>query len=205
MKRIAIFSLLALTMTAWMAMTATAEHHEMKGSLSADERAQLLDLLEEARAETEAIAASATGDHWSTKNGDGWSAGETLEHVALAEAGLRGLAQMALGSPADEAWAESDTGVDGILGMMGDRSQKFQAPEMFQPKGTMSRDEVLALYATERAKTIDFFRSSTGPLKQHTFEGPPGKLNVQQWLAMVAAHNMRHNQQMKDAVAAAGS
>lgn len=209
MKRIPMASVLVPIVSILIALAASvawAQHHGGSGSLSAEEQAQLLELLERSRAETEAIIADATGDAWSEKPAEGaWSAGEVLEHVAMAEAGLRALAQMALAGDEDPAWAESDSGIEGILGMMSDRSQKFQAPDTFQPKGAMSREEVLAMYASERAKTIDLFRTAAGgAVKKHTYQGPPGKLNVQQWLGMIGAHNLRHNEQMKEAVAAAG-
>ena len=44
--------------------------------------------------------------------------------------------------------------------------------------------------------------SLDGPIKQHTFTGPPGTMNTHQWLVLVGSHNLRHNQQMKEALEA---
>lgn len=203
MKKLTI-AVTALVFSGLMiAFAASADHH---GHLTDDERAALIDLLESSRSDLETLAAKADGDMWDKKpSDDAWSVAGVVEHLALAEVGIFMMVQEALGNAEDPAWEESaKAGIDGIIATMGDRSQKFQAPPVFQPTGEHSREELLAKYATARAHTLDFIRGTSAPLKLHMAEGPPGKLNAQQWLALMGAHNNRHNDQIREVLETIG-
>ena len=172
-------------------------------TLSDAERAELVKLLEDSRRQFEELTALSTGDAWGQAPAEGkWSVGEVAEHLVLAEEGIFALAQGALGSEQDPEW-ETVAGftVEQLIANLGDRSQKFQAPEPFQPKGEMSRAELLEKFGQLRARTLDYVRTTDAPLKGHTAEGPPGKMNVHQWLGLIGAHNLRHNAQMEEAQA----
>ncbi len=63
----------------------------------------------------------------------------------------------------------------------------------------MTRLQLLELFAQLRARTLDYVRTTNAPLKGYTAEGPPGKLNAHQWLALIGAHILRHNAQIAEA------
>ena len=145
------------------------------GALSAEERTELVELLERSRSETEELAARAEGDTWSSKPAeDRWSVGEVVEHIILAEEALFATATGALEEPEDPDWEQMASGasISHLVGMFQDRSQKFPAPPQFVPKGEMSREEVLKRFAAVRAVSLDFARRTQAPLKRHTAEGP---------------------------------
>ncbi|MDH3745666.1 MAG: DinB family protein [Acidobacteriota bacterium] len=174
---------------------------EMPGTITEAERAELVEVLEESRSELEALAAHATGDDWNWKPAeDRWSVGEVVEHLVLTEEGFQGMVAGSLEGGMDPEWQATlgGPGVSGIVAMMKDRSQKFQAPAEFVPTGEPSREELLGRFAALRAKSLDFVRSTHAPIKQHTAEGPAGKMNVHQWMAFCGAHNLRHNLQIKE-------
>lgn len=207
-RRIRIAALLAALLIALSGTVSLATDNESAPDphLSADERARLVDMLEASRSATEALAAQAMGDRWAEKPAeDRWSVGEVIEHLALAEERLFGMVHAALGSePAADWTTVAGQGIDGLVTMVQDRSQKFQAPDELSPTGEAGRADVLARYAAARVKTLDFVRATQLPVKQHTATGPPGTMNVHQWLALVAAHNLRHNKQIEEVLADIG-
>lgn len=175
---------------------------EISPHLSVDERAHLVDLLTSSRDELEALAAQAQGDLWSQKPAeDKWSAGEVVEHLALAEEMFLGMLGDMLGGEADPDWKTiAAGGTEALETNLQDRSQKFQAPEMLQPKAEASRQELLERFAKARTMMLDLVRSTDAPVKEFTYAGPPGKLNAQQWLALAGSHTLRHNQQIREAL-----
>lgn len=200
MKNYLVWIGLALLIT----LPATAE--DAGGTLTDAERAELIELLETSRSATEELTARATCENWAKKPAeDRWSVVEVLEHVVLTEEGLFATAQGALESPEDPEW-ETMAGaqVSDMINRIQDRSQKFQAPEPFEPKGGMERTELLERYGAVRAVTMDFVRSTQAPVKRHTATGPPGKMNVQQWMALIAGHNLRHNAQITEVLEQVG-
>lgn len=198
-----LFACLALLL-AFAAVPAFAADGEVSAALTDEERAHLVDLLETSRSELEELAAQAEGDLWSTRPApESWSVGEVVEHLVLAEEMFYGMITQMLESEPDPEWqAVAASGTSGLETTVRDRSQKFQAPEMLQPSGEIPRDDLLARYAAARARTLELVASLDGPIKQHTFTGPPGTMNTHQWLVLVGSHNLRHNEQMREALEA---
>ncbi len=172
------------------------------GTLSEEARQELVGLLERSRQQLEMLAAQAAGEAWSSRPGEGrWSPGEVVEHVALAEEGLFTLALEALEGEEDPEWKTLAGGsAESMVSSFQDRSQKFPAPEQFEPKGHQDRIQLLGRYALIRTKVLDFVRTTQAPLERHTAAGPAGKMNVRQWLALIAGHNLRHNAQIQEAL-----
>lgn len=172
-------------------------------TLTADERAELVTLLEDSRRQFEELTALTTGEAWNQPPAEGkWSVGEVAEHLVLAEEGILAFAQSALEGEIDPEWeARTATTVENLIATLGDRSQKFQAPEQFQPNGEMSRAELIEKFGMLRARTLDYARTTDDPVKGYTIEGPPGKMNVHQWLGLIGAHTLRHNAQIAEAQA----
>jgi len=171
------------------------------------ERAELAAMLEHARSETEGLIAKAAGDLFTKKPGpDRWSVAEVLEHLGAAENLLFGLAQGTLATPEDPDWhsAAAATSVAQLFERITDRSQKFQAPEPLRPKGGKNRVELLAQFAGAREVTLDFVRTTDAALKSHLGDSPGGKMSGYQFLVFIAAHNMRHNLQIAEALAQLG-
>lgn len=201
-----LFFLLALLFFALPALAAdgvdATAPADVSPYLSDAERAHLVELLESSRSELESLAAEATGEFWTRKPADDkWSAGEVVEHLVLAEEMFHGMVTGMLEGEADPDWqALAAGGTEALETNLQDRSQKFQAPEMLQPQGEASRQELLERFAKGRTMLLDLVRSTDAPVKKYTYTGPPGKLNVEKWLALAGAHTLRHCEQMREAL-----
>jgi hypothetical protein len=139
---------------------------------------------------------------------DRWSLAECAEHIALSEDRLLELiTQQVLKSPAAPERKADVAGKDEtVLKMVPDRGQRFQAPEMLQPKKTFAtRAEVIKHFKASRAKTVDFVRKSQDDLRSHFFEHPVLKqLDAYQWVLLISAHTERHTRQIEEVKATAG-
>ena len=173
------------------------------GTLSGAERAELLDLYDRGLRELETLVASTPDELWAKKPApERWSVAEIVEHLGAAEGMIFGMLQQALAAPASPNWALAEGGMstDGFLGMLQDRSKKFQAPEPIQPKGGMSRADALAKFAGARAVTAEFVRRTDAPVKKHVADGPAGKMTGHQILVLQGGHTLRHNAQIREAL-----
>src|SRR5205809_1067772 len=126
-------------------------------AMSAEERAHVLKMLEDSRAEYLAYLENVSEAQWTWKAApDRWSVGDTAEHILLSEGALFGLMQRALAAPPNPDWEKKTAGKTEFLErVMVDRSHKAIAPEPIRPQG-LSKDEVIRRYKEARAKTIAF-------------------------------------------------
>lgn len=173
------------------------------GTLFAAERAEILDLFERGQRELEELVARTPDELWATKPApERWSVSEIVEHLGGAEGLLFGMLQQALAAPASADWAlvEGGMSTENFLGMLQDRSHKYQAPEPIQPKGGLTRAEALAKFAGARAVSAEFVRRTTAPVKKHLVDGPAGKMTAHQVLVLLGGHNLRHNAQIREAL-----
>jgi hypothetical protein len=173
------------------------------GTMTAAERAKLIQWLKESHAETVAAVEKLSDAQWNWKAApDKWSVGECVEHIMMAEALLAAAGQKALASPANPDWAEKTKGkTEFIENVMVKRLGKAQAPEAIVPAGNTPRAELMKKLAEARAQTLKFAEETKLPLKAHTSEHPfPvfGTLNAYQWTIYIPLHNIRHNQQIAE-------
>lgn len=171
------------------------------GGLSAGEKAEILDLYRRSTQETLELVSNTPDELWAKKPApDRWSVSEVVEHLGLTESLLLGLATKSLAEPASANWATVEGGMstDNMMGMLQNRTQKFQAPEPAQPKGGMSRADALAKYGGARAVTAEFVRRTNLPVKKHVATLPIGSMTVHQVLVMIGGHNLRHNAQIRE-------
>jgi beta-alanine degradation protein BauB len=170
-------------------------------TLSMTEREAILGTFAKAQRELLDLVASTPDELWAKKPApDRWSVAEIVEHIATAEPMLFGMSQQALAAPADPNWAlaEGKMSPDAFLGMLQNRSKKFQAPEPIQPKGGWSRADALAKFGAARAVTAEFVRRTELPIKKHVGAGPAGSMTVHQMLILIGGHNLRHNAQIRE-------
>ena len=198
-------------MRGWvLALTMASSFSAQAGDpqITADERAHLIKLLEDSRAEFLSYVRDVTPAQWTWKSApDRWSVGETAEHIVLAEALLFGKAKEALAAPANPEWEKKTAGkTEFIERVMLDRSHKATAPEQVRPMG-LSQVEVIRRFQEARAETLKFVRETQAPLKDHTAEHPFkvfNTLNAYQWVLYIPLHNMRHDMQIAEVKATPG-
>jgi hypothetical protein len=136
---------------------------------------------------------------------DRWAPVEIVEHLSLVE---RRFADI-VGGKITEALAAGLGPESGardplpptVSGMLADRGMRRDAPELARPSGRLGESEAWA--AAERARA-DFravvasgdSRALSTVIHAHPFFGA---LNVYQWVELIAGHEMRHVQQLREA------
>mgnify|MGYP002223861719 CR=1 FL=1 len=171
--------------------------------MTMEERAKLIQWLNESQAETLAAVEKLSDAQWNWKAApEKWSVAECVEHIMLAESTLMAQAEKALAAPPNPDWAEKTKGkAEFIERVMVKRQGKAQAPEAIVPMGKIARAELMKKLREARARTLKFAETTQLPLKAHTSEHPfPvfGTLNAYQWVIYIPLHNIRHNQQIAE-------
>jgi hypothetical protein len=138
---------------------------------------------------------------------DRWSPVEIVEHLSLVEtrfsAVVGGKIAEALNTGLGPEGGARTRLPEKIQSMLADRTGKRTAPEAAMPTGTLN--EAAAWEAADRARAG--FRAAvlsadglalSGVIHEHPFFG---SLNVYQWVELIAAHEMRHVAQVREAAA----
>jgi uncharacterized damage-inducible protein DinB len=173
------------------------------GTLSDADRAMLMHTLELGLVETDALVAAAQGELFTKKPAeDRWSVAEIVEHIGATEEALLGAVQGALASPADPDAAQlmAASPIATFNAVIRDRSQRFQAPDNLRPTGGKSQGDVMAQYHAARQKTLELVRTTQAAVANHTLPMPMGKMTAHHLLTLIAAHNLRHNEQIAEAL-----
>jgi DinB superfamily len=132
---------------------------------------------------------------------DGWSIGQVVEHVALAELRLLDLVTIKLPhAPAPSAgktrgpdrFARLDTVVPSRT------ERRIVAPEMLVPKGTWASPEVsLAAFVEARNQTIAAAEAASPDALEHVVPHRFfGELDLEEWAYFMALHSARHTAQV---------
>ena len=136
---------------------------------------------------------------------DRWSPVDIVEHLALVErrfcSVVGGKINDALGAGLEPENRARQPLPEKIRTLLADRTGKRTAPEAAIPSGSM--DEGAAWEAAEQSRAA--FRAAvlsadgralSRVIHEHPFFGP---LNVYQWVELIAAHEMRHVAQVREA------
>ena len=136
-----------------------------------------------------------------------WSPVDIIEHLSLVEARFSaivgGKIAEALNANLGPETQPRESLPERIRTLLADRTGKRNAPEAAIPSG--AKDEHTAWAAADKAR--EGFRASvlsadgralSGVIHEHPFFGP---LNVYQWVELIAAHEMRHVAQVREAAA----
>jgi uncharacterized damage-inducible protein DinB len=179
-------------------LTALVVHAE-GGAMNNEERAYLLDQLEESRKAMLASIDGLTQAQWTFKPAPNvWSVQECAEHIVLAEGFIFEGAQRALKSPAVDRPEKSNSEVDHIIvARLQDRSHKATAPEPLVPgrKFATPADAANA-FTVAREKTIAYVKSTQDDLRTHVGQSPAGPMDSYQFLLLLSAHSARHTAQI---------
>ena len=137
-----------------------------------------------------------------------WSAVDIVEHLSLVETRFStivgGKISEALNTGLGPENQPREPLPEKVRTLLGDRTGKRTAPEAAVPTGGL--DEAAAWTAADTARTG--FRAAllsadgralSGVIHEHPFFGP---LNVYQWVELIAAHEMRHVAQVREAALA---
>jgi hypothetical protein len=169
----------------------------------AEDRAAAIKYYESTRDRFLAATAGLSDAQWRWKaSPERWSAAEVAEHVAVAEADIRGRIEPGFAGP--EASAEERKKTAGkdeiILHAVPDRSHKVSAPDRLRPTGRFAtRADAVKAFEEARAKNIELLRSSPIDLRAHVFPHPVlGPVDGMQMMLFIAAHSARHTEQLEE-------
>lgn len=175
--------------------------------LSAGERRQALKLLQDARTAVEAAVKLSPAQRAWKPAADRWSVDECLEHIAIVESRISGLASGSASTPRNPAARAEIKFTDAeIVEMLKDRSHKAQAPESVAPhKQYADLAAMEAAFNKAHGALEDLVKSSPADLRARTAPYPLfGALDVYQWVLLTAGHTLRHCAQIDEVKASAG-
>jgi hypothetical protein len=137
-----------------------------------------------------------------------WSAAEVVEHLTIVERLFSGRIMTAIAEArsaglATEAHARTPL-PDWIEQRMADRVNRRQAPETAHPTGTVDVATAWATLESNHAALRAALAGADGlALSQVTLDHPFfGTITVYQWFELMAAHEGRHTEQIKEIAAA---
>ncbi len=178
-----------------------------EGSMTADERAYLLDQLETSKKNMIASIQGLSAAQWTFKPAPAvWSVQECAEHIILSEDYIFGGSQQILKTPAVARPAGSNADADHkIVAGIQDRSRKATAPEPLVPGAKFATpDDAVREFTTRRDKTIAYVKATNDELRVHVGPGPAGPMDAYQALLLLAAHSARHTAQIREVESNAG-
>lgn len=185
-----------------------AKDDSATGGITKAERAYLLSELKSSEAGLLTSIKGLTPAQWTFKpSPDAWSIQECTEHLILAEDLIFGEAQKTLNTPAaarlSNATSEGDRQV---VAQMEDRSKKAKTPKILQPTAKFPTPESAAQeFRLRRGKTIAYVKTTDDPLRIHVGDGPSGSpADVYQFLLEMAAHSVRHTEQIREVKSTTG-
>lgn len=133
---------------------------------------------------------------------DKWSVKECVYHIALAETNIWQWVQSIAQAPANpEKRADIKMSDEQVLAGLQDRSQKRKTFEPLEPKNAKwaSVDEGLKAFQEERAKHIEYVKSTSDDLRNHVaVQTPLGALDSYQLVLFMSAHTLRHIKQIDE-------
>ncbi len=139
-------------------------------------------------------------DQWAYTPADGgWSVGECMEHVLVAEMGLLMQARKAMEAEADnslntrhqDAW---------LISKVNDRGTKVNTP-LPPIENIRDKEEIITAFKESREAVRAFYDDDKKPFRNHFGKSPYGPADVYQIGLVVGAHSMRHHHQIKEILA----
>lgn len=137
---------------------------------------------------------------------ESWSVAECVEHLAISENNIFGMATGALETPAD-ASKRGDVAMtdDKLMAGITDRSGKIKTGEAFEPSGKFgSFDETLKAFVSKRVENLEFAKTTDADLRNHYAQSPFGTIDAAQVLWFMSGHTNRHTQQIEEVKATEG-
>ena len=132
---------------------------------------------------------------------DKWSVEDCMMHIAASEKMLWGLVDKTLKENANPEkrseikWTDAD-----VMKNIEDRTNKVKTFAPLEPQNTgyKNLDEAVASFKTERAKLIDYIKTTDADLRNHVAALPVGMFDSYQMILFIGAHSNRHQKQMEE-------
>ena len=161
----------------------------------------ILSLLQGSRHRFVAAAREVPVDKWRSSPGEGrWSPAEVVAHVTMVERAIVAGAKKVLQAPPKPVPLRKRLHLPVALAAW--RGAKRRTPIPLDPSFVTDRPEALGLLTTAREETLSFIATAQNiDLKPYRFPHPfLGSLNVYDWFRLIAYHELRHAQQIREVV-----
>ncbi|HLO79432.1 MAG TPA: DinB family protein [Chitinophagaceae bacterium] len=138
---------------------------------------------------------------------DRWSVEECMMHIAASEKMLRGMVDQGMQAAANpEKRADIKMTDAQIMSMIEDRTNKVKTFPPLEPPNTgfKSASEAMASFRENRAKLIDYVKTTPDDLRNHVLTLPVGSFDAYQMTLFIGGHSNRHVNQMKEVMADPG-
>lgn len=170
-------------------------------TLQAEDRAEILRLLQDSAVEFLTLVSELDGERWSRAPApDFWSVKDIAEHLVLGERAMLGKIAEAMANPPNPDWESQDRPKTEFLSRILPKPiRKASAPEPLMPHHNWSREETISRFKAGRARTLQLARDLEGAAKAHCADHPfPvfNSLSAYHWLLYIPLHNSRHNRQI---------
>jgi len=174
-------------------------------SLTAEEHAELIRLLDESFDKLMGLITGLSDEQWNFKqNPDRWSTGECAEHIVRSETALLDAAMRALNGDADPEWYERTKGKTNLIRQVMPNRRPMgaggaTAPVEIRPTEKWGRAKTIAEFYKIRGQVRGYAETIDRPIKEYTEEHPfPvfGWLTAHDWLIYIPLHTIRHSKQI---------
>jgi len=132
---------------------------------------------------------------------DRWSVAECVKHIAITEQALWHMTDSVIhGTPNPEKRSEIKATDEQVVQAIESREKKVKTAPPLEPQNTpyQSLSEALESFKTNRAKLIEYVKSTDDDLRNHVVTLPPGSFDCYQMILFIGAHSNRHTQQIEE-------
>lgn len=132
---------------------------------------------------------------------DKWSVEDCMKHIAATEIALWQMTNGSLQQAATpEKRAEIKMTDEQVKARIEDRSTKVKTAPPLEPQNTSYKtmEEAVSSFRDNRAKLIEYIKSTDADLRNHMATLPFGSIDCYQMVLFIAAHSNRHMQQINE-------
>ncbi|MBK9064111.1 MAG: DinB family protein [Acidobacteria bacterium] len=186
----------------WLVVALAVAAPGARAELSAREREDAVAHLQSSQKAFFAGLRGLTPSQWRFKPApDRWSISEIADHLDLAEVKTLELVRGPVLQSPQVAGGELKGKEDRVYKEIADRSMhRMTRPDFLAPSDRWaSPADVMRDFAANRAKTIEYVRTTKDDLRAHAAPHPEmGLLDGYEWIALLAAHAERHTAQIRE-------
>ncbi|QEC69116.1 DinB family protein [Panacibacter ginsenosidivorans] len=132
---------------------------------------------------------------------DKWSVLDCVKHIAVTEASLWQMTNGAIQAQANpEKRADIKATDEQVIQMIESREHKVKTAPPMEPQNTSykSLEEALTSFKNDRAKLIDYVKTTDADLRNHVVTMPMASFDAYQMILFIGAHSNRHTQQIEE-------
>ena len=132
---------------------------------------------------------------------DKWSVLECVKHIAVTEQSLWQMTNGAIQAQANpEKRADIKSTDEQVIQMIESREKKVKTAPPMEPQNTpyKSMEEALASFKTDRAKLIEYVKTTDANLRNHVVAMPFASFDSYQMILFIGAHSNRHTKQIEE-------